>query len=455
MANKRIILLLDGTWNDADVGPIDTNIVRIREIIAHSLDPDSALVGKNVPAAASDGQKRVAGRTYGDNVENLIFYERGVGTGTLHDRLFGGGTGEGLDGNVRRAYKFLSFYYEKGDQVFVFGFSRGAYTARSLVGLIGAAGLLTRNSCSPELEEKAWAFYRTPPNDRLPALWSDLTPYVHDRSEFRIHCLGVFDTVGALGIPLKLFWRANRQRYEFHDVDLSSTTNVNLHALAIDESRDPFQASVWRKPKFKAFATVTEQVWFAGVHSDIGGGYINEEHRLRDNPHALDDITLDWMIKRVLVYFPDFPLDPDCWKTIDNQWALAPQHQSRKRFFKLLPSAIRSIGNYEPQTRKWRHEHSVCRDRHAQPIGEIVHISALERLGQAVSAEHGTRKYQPLNLVSVLDHIESAYRPGPAPPSSHPALRVVDWTGEVFDPGSPAHQAAVTNIIKTARGRLN
>jgi myosin-crossreactive antigen len=95
----------------------------------------------------------------------------------------------------------------------------------------------------------------------------------------RVSCLGVFDTVGALGVPLEAFIRANRERYEFHDVELSSITRVNLHALAVDENRWPFQATVWRKPRFKKINTVVEQTWFAGSHADVGGGYIREGTR--------------------------------------------------------------------------------------------------------------------------------------------------------------------------------
>jgi uncharacterized protein (DUF2235 family) len=149
---KRIILLLDGTWNDADVGPFDTNIVRLREIIARSLDSSSTVTQSDGPAAENSTAKLVSGRTYQGQTEHLVFYERGVGTGPLLDRIKGGSFGDGLSGNIRRAYKFLSFYYEPGDQVFVFGFSRGAYTARSLVGYIGSAGLLKRECCTPDLE---------------------------------------------------------------------------------------------------------------------------------------------------------------------------------------------------------------------------------------------------------------------------------------------------------------
>ena len=285
--------------------------------------------------AGRGSQKLVRGFAV-DGIENIVFYERGVGTGFISDRLRGGVFGDGLAGNVRRAYKFLSYYYDKGDQVFVFGFSRGAYTARSLVGYVFAAGLLTRASCTPEIEAKAWEYYRTAPNDRLPGIWVDLGPYTYDREKFRIDCVAVFDTVGALGVPLKPFWRANRERYEFHDVNLSSITNVNLHAIALDEHRIPFQATIWRKPKFKQYLTTTEQVWFPGAHADIGGSYIPEEERETKYPQALDDIPLDWMCKRLKHHFPQFPIDTAKWKTVNAKWAHAPQHEARRSIYRIL-----------------------------------------------------------------------------------------------------------------------
>jgi uncharacterized protein (DUF2235 family) len=128
---KCIILLLDGTWNDADLGARDTNIVRLREIIARSLDAKSTLTPPSInPLTTNSNQKLVTGRTFQD-IEHYVFYERGVGTGPLLDRIKGGSFGDGLAGNIRRAYKFLSFSYQPGDHIFIFGFSRGAYTARS------------------------------------------------------------------------------------------------------------------------------------------------------------------------------------------------------------------------------------------------------------------------------------------------------------------------------------
>src|SRR6516165_8737525 len=269
MPEKRIILLLDGTWNDADIGVGDTNIVRLRRIITQSLDP--------IPS--QDQTRPQTARTFTDQTgkkrEHIIFYERGVGTGGFFDNIRGGGFGAGLARNIRRAYNFLSSHYELGDQVFIFGFSRGAYTARSLVGFIAAAGLLKSDSYSPANESRAWYYYRTSPYDRPRSTWNDLASCVHDRDEFRIECLGVFETVGALGVPLRSFRRENRDLFEFHDVELSHICKINLHALAVDEHRESFQATIWRQPQMTQIATITEQTWFAGAHADIGGGYID------------------------------------------------------------------------------------------------------------------------------------------------------------------------------------
>jgi uncharacterized protein (DUF2235 family) len=331
---KRIVLLLDGTWNDADAqGVADTNIVRLREIIASCLDRTPIRRGSEALTPASGTQQfSVTSRNYSDGIapkEHLIYYERGVGTGGFLNSIAGGAFAVGLARNIRRAYTFLSRNYESGDEIFVFGFSRGSYTARSLVGYIGAVGLLQRESCNPANESKAWYYYRQNPADRLPSTEAELKAFIHPETQIRIQCLGVFDTVGALGVPLPIFWRENRDLFEFHDVSLSHISDMNLHALAIDEHREAFEPAPWRQQKFGTVATATEQAWFAGAHADIGGGYLNEEERKDKHPLALDDITLDWMLRRVLAYYPDFPVNcagarptaanqfsnPDCART--------------------------------------------------------------------------------------------------------------------------------------------
>ena len=200
---KRLILLLDGTWNDEAFGPADTNIVRLQSIIEKTLHK------QDTTRATATGQPVARPMNDENNFDNLVLYQRGVGTG-WRDRYSGGVFGEGLDDKIRAAYNFLSFHYEPSAQIFIFGFSRGSFTARSLVGYIAAAGLLTRESCTPENEGKAWGFYRTAPAQRLPGVWSDMQRLTHPLKTFQIECIGVFDTVGALGIPLARFKLLNR-----------------------------------------------------------------------------------------------------------------------------------------------------------------------------------------------------------------------------------------------------
>ena len=469
---KQLILLLDGTWNDADVGPCDTNIVRLRELINRSLTAEPM---------PSDSRSFATDRKFQpDEKHRLIFYERGVGTGPLLDRFYGGALGKGLESNVRRAYKFLSWYYEPGDEIFIFGFSRGAYTARSLVGVLGSAGLLKRTSCDEGNEHKVWDYYRTATNDRVPGRFDELTAYVHDRESFEIACIGVFDTVGALGVPLPVFFRLNREAHGFHDVDLGSITACNLHALAIDEHREPFQATVWRKPKFKTFKAdmLVEQVWFAGAHGDVGGGYTTEwdrptlVHGTWQHRRSLDDITLDWMLKRVLYRFPDFPVRledrevdgivyPRVWAPIDESWSDAPHHDPRKGLYLARPHVVRAINNYAGRGRSWpRHppylapDKFVGYDRHSEPLGEAIHVSALLRYGRAVGLEGKKVVYRPENLRRVLPYVAATYGLVDRIVLERPIL-VVDWSGNRLDPAASgareviARLFAVGNVIRS------
>ena len=442
MTRHRLILLFDGTWNDEATSAADTNIVRLQQVMADSLERRSALL-------ANPG-RLVAGRTAADqpDVENLVFYERGVGTGAL-DRLRGGVFGEGLASRIRSGYRTLSFYYQPGDEIFVFGFSRGAYTARSLIGFIGAAGLLTRENCTRALEDEAWSFYRTPPANRLGGIWTRLTPFMHDRDSFRVDCVGVFDTVGALGIPFDAFWRFNREKYEFHDVELSSVTKVNLQALAIDEHREPFEATVWRKPKFKSYESVTEQVWFPGVHADVGGGYLTETARRSLPEGGLDDITLAWLLQRIKHHFPDFPAPRD--SPGRTEAALAPQHDSRSLLYQAMPFAWRSIDNRPLRARRW--ERVVNQDRHQEAMREKIHVSALNRLGATVAVGKRAITYAPRNLIAALDDLAATYVERRSA-ELESRLTLVGWDGAEFDPENDADNRAARDIIASARDRL-
>jgi hypothetical protein len=449
---KRIILLLDGTWNDSDFGAQDTNIVRIRDTIARTLWAENDTPIATPTSPTEQPTEPVTSKTYA-NLNNIVFYERGVGTGAFLNRFVGGALGKGLSQNIRRAYKFLSFHYKPGDQVFIFGFSRGAFTARSLVGYVHAAGLLKRDDCTQELEQKAWEFYRCSPNDRLPGVWSYLTPFMHDRAALRISCLGVFDTVGALGIPLSQFQVFNRDTYEFHDVELCAITDVNLHAMAIDEQRQPFEATLWRRSKFKNFNTVVEQVWFPGAHADVGGGYLDEELRARDGIVALDDLTLDWMLKRVKHHFPDFPTSSVAWPDLSEEQlrrrAVAVQHQSRTGVYLAWPRAFRSLNNEPvddcrciPFLRPLS-EINIGRDRHEEPTDEMVHVAALRRWRREIAVGRTKVAYSPKNLEQLMARIGR----GSEEPKS--VMPVVDWDGTPLDPNQPETIEKIKREVRT------
>ena len=441
MNPKRLILLLDGTWNDKEFSNSDTNIVRIQQALVKSLGGEETR--RKAKPVSNETTKLVQSFVSGEDRENFVFYQRGIGTGGL-DRYSGGIFGDGLDRNIRNAYKFISYWYEPGDQIFVFGFSRGAFTARSLIGFIAASGLLRRETCTAENESIAWGYYRTPPDQRLPGIYVQLQPHVHERERLQIDCVAVFDTVGALGIPFQRFDRINRDKYSFHNVDLSSITKVNLQALAIDEHRTAFEATIWRKPQFKRYTSKTEQVWFPGSHSDVGGGLIPDHEREADNVLGLDDIALDWLLKRVTHHFPDVPFRRTAWRATDSQWAGAVQHEGREGPYRLEPLAYRCIANHRTQNLAFR-EGAVCYDRHAETIGEMIHISALERLGAPIAIGGKATVYRPKNLLCVLGLVRETY--GGSGRRAPGGVHVVDWSGHTLSPANEKHRKRVNELI--------
>jgi uncharacterized protein (DUF2235 family) len=423
---KRIILLLDGTWSDPDEGPADTNIVRLRERIAQFL-ATSAKSNVASPSAANQQTFVMRGGKRG-GMENVVLYERGVGTSGFFDNLRGGAFGAGLDRNIRRAYTFLVQNYQPGDDIYIFGFSRGSYTARSLVGCINAVGLVRRENLDAKVLSKLWSYYRTDRAERVPQISDELHAISFEPGGVKVKCLGVFDTVGALGIPISRFWRENRDLYGFHDVGLAPICEHSLHAVAIDEHREQFEATLWRQQKFVDIDSRVEQVWFAGAHADIGGGYIDEQTR-DARCQYLDDNTLDWIIRRVqVVAGGEFPVNAlDSVSNIARKWEqsylAAPQHESRRGVYSIFPFGLRSVGNEPVTVAPWPLEHNVCHDRHATAIGEAVHISAVLRLGETVRIDGVPSVYAPRNLIAAI--VESTNR--------NETLSVVNWDGELLD----------------------
>jgi uncharacterized protein (DUF2235 family) len=245
----RLVVCFDGTWNrpDPNVDPaarIETNVCRFYEAI------------RNGNLEGGDIQKK--------------WYDTGVGT-NWYDRVVGGAFGIGIDQKIRDGYQWLVENYPDPDpsdiEVFVLGFSRGAYTARSLVGMIRNCGLLLPENAHRVTD--AYALYRQ--RDEGPD--TNQVQAFRDRysREIKIKFLGVWDTVGALGIPLQALQWLNATEYAFHDTELTGIVENAAHALAIDEFRVDYQATLWA-PFIKPGQNV-EQRWFVGAHADVGGGY--------------------------------------------------------------------------------------------------------------------------------------------------------------------------------------
>ena len=261
MLKKRLIICCDGTWNT----------------------PDETNEGQSAPTNVTKVALCVAPQD-SSGIEQRAFYEKGVGTGRW-DRLRGGAFGSGLSAKVKEAYQFLVANYEAGDELFFFGFSRGAYTARSTVGLIRNSGLLMRQHA--DKVDAAYELYRRRDDASSPtSVEAELFRKSYSYTP-RIKFIGVWDTVGELGLPGPAFRFLNKG-YEFHDVKLSSWVDNAFQALAIDERRKFFEPSVWEQQQHSV-GQVVEQVWFAGVHCNVGGGY---------NTTGLSDVALRWMVTK-------------------------------------------------------------------------------------------------------------------------------------------------------------
>lgn len=458
---KRIIILFDGTWNSDSSSKSATNIVLLREkindYITHKVGNDSK----------------------DESIINFVAYYTGVGT--EETKIFRGGLfGYGLEENVRQGYSYLSRIYEYGDQVFIFGFSRGAYTARSLVGYIAASGLLKPEQCTVDREKTAWKFYKTNPYKRNNAIREDLKRYSFDSNLFKIDVLGVFDTVGSLGIPKS--WITNPYFYiksffsddEFHDVLLPTITRVNLHALAIDERRGPFMPTKWYQFRYRNYPSITEQVWFSGSHSDIGGGYdsaslhnpIQYNLSMKNNHrnHPLSDISLDWMIKRIKYHYHDFPCEA-IFPTIETKLSLEEEkkyfelmesyelHDSRKFPSNLLSMNIRSISDYPLEEA----DSSAGKiSPFEEPISEMIHISALQMLMDCkknVRIVNSKKLYRPINLINILNKIQDSYSYSGFCKSKYHLfkypVKVVSWTGQVYDADNFEHCEIIRQLINS------
>jgi uncharacterized protein (DUF2235 family) len=301
---KNIAAFLDGTWDTYKEGV-----------------SNNSNVGTMYAAAVNDGQRQVA------------HYTKGVGT-DWYDKIKGGAFGVGLNDRIRDAYQFITDNYDVGDSIFIFGFSRGAYEARSLGGMIDRVGLLDRKRFAATNRKDMFNIvfdnYTRPKDDANNKLVANFK--ATNAVDAPIKMIGVWDTVGALGVPL---FATTTTLFvpKFHDLSLGPRIENAYHAMAIDEERFDFQPTYW-DPSTVRPGQHLEQVYFAGVHSDIGGGY--------DDDHRLADITLCWMASRARKHgllFKDDSFGTNCagdapYGTLHDSFS--PLYEGRGRFYRVV-----------------------------------------------------------------------------------------------------------------------
>ncbi len=215
-----------------------------------------------------------------------VYYESGVqwpDWRSTPDMLMG----RGIDRQIRRAYGYLASRYRPGDQVFLLGYSRGAYAVRALAGLIDRVGLLKREYATVRNIRTAYRHYDNTPDG--PHARAFARAFCHDSTP--IEMVGVWDTVKALGIRLPLLWRFAAEQHRFHDPYPAAVVRNAFHALALNETRVVYGPEMWRStPDWPGHM---EQVWFRGAHGDIGG-QLGGIERARPLAH----IPLVWMLER-------------------------------------------------------------------------------------------------------------------------------------------------------------
>ncbi|KAF7596932.1 hypothetical protein BBP40_011978 [Aspergillus hancockii] len=271
---KRLIVCCDGTWENstADSFKPPTNVTRFSRAISREA------------VIKEDGTDK--------RISQITYYQKGVGTGLIGDKLGGGAIGLGLSSNVRAAYGFLVDNYDDGDEIFFFGFSRGAYTARAVAGLVLRLGLLTSRGMDNftmvynDYYNKNAPSSSAPKHDYQDKDWRTRVGFREKPlPPFTVKIIGVWDTVGFHDTWLG---RWLGEQLELPNTMLYPEVQYAFHALSLDETRNTYKPILWHLPKVNEGQELL-QVWFSGYHSDVGGGY--QEPRL-------SDITLAWMVSQ-------------------------------------------------------------------------------------------------------------------------------------------------------------
>jgi uncharacterized protein (DUF2235 family) len=355
MSGKKLALFLDGTWNTVTD---NTNIHRMKSLCAV-------------------------------NADQCCYYSAGVGT-QYGEKYTGGIWGYGLDTEVIQAYEWLVDNYNPSDRIFVFGFSRGAFTARSLAGLISKCGLLlpgapmSLNQLYDRYKKGAVPYsilhlQQMKAEDlALEDLW--LKKY---SAPIPVWFQGVYDTVGALGVPFGNIPVISRSNYGYLEIDLRINDSRAFHAVAIDEHRAAFAPTLWSKTIIAGDATFAprslddvEQRWFVGAHADVGGGYPDG---------LLAQVPLQWLMDKATLHGLEFKGSP----TIDGNENKADIHDS---FGQMAGGLYRACKLFQPYYRAIGATPIVKGNQTTSTINETIDASVFDRWQQ-------DNHYRPINLV--------------------------------------------------------
>ncbi|KAG8666277.1 hypothetical protein FPOAC2_11383 [Fusarium poae] len=416
---KRLIACCDGTWMDSDKGYQEPGLFE---------KEGSLQTPSNVTRISRCFEKRC-----NDGKLQVVNYESGVGTGSNRlDSITGGAFGQGLAERMRETYSFICSNYMDGDEIILVGFSRGAFTVRSVAGMIGNLGLLTREGVEffypifKDMQHWMDADYEDPfPNipfpdkpkgkdaaDKYRARLEQLgyTRVKRDQGDeiITIKAVCVWDTVGSLGIP-KIAWL---DKLGIHRIEHA------FQALALDETRPPFQPAVWERLPENRYTTDLRQVWFPGNHGNIGGGWEDQ---------GIANCTLAWMMDQLASIGVEFDLPSleRCFvqnvkyyhktpsklsiksrkkkqKQKPRQWAMSPIYENNRPFrpwglgainkspgilYKLSGQTTRTPGLYRPTDRRSKSDKS----RYLLDTNERIHSSVRVRLackGLSLDDEH-------------------------------------------------------------------
>ena len=302
MVLANIVVCADGTWN------------RPEEDLAND-QPSNVLKLARGVSPADAGQRQ------------HTFYDWGLGS--YHDSTSAGMTGRGIHKNILDGYRYIVHNYAPGDRIFLFGYSRGAYTVRALCGLINNCGIVRR--VDARLIANAWRIYKSPAKKNHPH-GEAATAFrrTHSHKSRSVHFVGVWDTVGALGIPFSLMGLFDSND-EFYDNRMGANVDAARHALAIDERREDFAPTLWQSRS----GLDLKQVWFAGCHGDVGGGHAPD----RDGS-CIADVAFKWMLDEAMA--SGLGVENHVVNAMTDG-TLARIHRSRVKLFRLRPAVDRAL----------------------------------------------------------------------------------------------------------------